>query len=97
MRVVGRELLEDFKKRHADAGSQVDAWLAEAREASWKTPHDVKERYASASVLKGGVVVFNIRGNRYRLAVRIAYQVQVIRIMAIGTHKEYDAWTFDGR
>lgn len=96
MRVVGRDLLEDFKRRHADARSQVDAWLAEAKEASWKTPHDVKGRYASASILKGRVVVFNIRGNRYRLAVRIAYQAQVVRIMAIGTHNEYDTWTFDG-
>jgi mRNA interferase HigB len=95
MRVVGRKLLEDFKKRHADARGQVDAWLAEAKEASWKTPHDVKESYATASILKNGVVVFNIRGNRYRLAVQIAYQTEVLKVLAIGTHKEYDSWALE--
>lgn len=92
MRVVGREILEEFKKRHADARAQVDAWLAEAKDAEWKTPHDVKARYANASILKNGIVVFNIRGNRYRLAVRVAYQTQIVRVTAIGTHAEYDTW-----
>ncbi len=95
MRVVGRQLLEDFKRQHADARGSVDAWLAEAKEATWETPHHVKERYASASILRNGVVVFNIRGNRYRLAVRIAYQTQIVKVLAVGTHKEYDSWTFD--
>ena len=92
MRVVGRNLLEDFKKRHTDVRGQVDAWLAEARDASWSTPHDVKARYATASLLKGGVVVFNLRGNRYRLAVRVAYETQILRVIPIGTHEEYESW-----
>lgn len=95
MRVVGRQLLEDFKRRHADARGQVDAWLAEAKEGAWETPHDLKERYAAASILKNGVVVFNIRGNRYRLAVQIAYQTQVVKVLAIGTHEEYDSWALE--
>lgn len=95
MRVLGRKHLEDFKRRHADARGQVDAWLAEAQEAQWQTPHDVKQRYGTASILKNGIVVFNIRGNNYRLAVRIAYQTQVMTVLAIGTHKEYDSWTLE--
>jgi mRNA interferase HigB len=52
---------------------------------------EIKRLYASASILKGGRVVFNICGNRYRLVVRINYQHQVVFVRFLGTHAEYDA------
>lgn len=92
MDVVGREVLEQFKREHPDVRSQVDAWLLEAEEARWDTPHSVTQRYSSASILNGNRVVFNLRGNTYRLLVRIAYRLGKVIVLRAGTHAEYDRW-----
>ena len=68
--------------------------MAEAEEAEWDIPLDVKERYPSASIIGGGRVVFNIKGNRYRLDTKISYKNQTVLIKRIGTHAEYDEWIF---
>ena len=94
MRVIGKETLEDFKRRHADVRSQVDAWLAEVEEARWDSPNDIKARFASASFLPNHRVVFNLKGNNYRLDVNVSYNTKVVLIKRIGTHAEYDTWTF---
>ncbi len=94
MIVVGKEILEEFKRVHADARPQLDAWLAEAEDADWETPNDIKQRFSSASFLANSRVIFNIKGNTYRLDVKIAYQMKVVLIKRIGTHAEYDKWTF---
>jgi mRNA interferase HigB len=67
------------------------AWYEEVLSENWKQPADIKERYASASILKKRRVVFNIKGNKYRLIVAVAYKIGVVYIKFIGTHKEYDA------
>ncbi len=92
MDVVGREVLERFKSRHPDVQGQVDAWLLEAEEATWRTRHDVSRRYATASMLSDNRVVFNLKGNAYRLLVRIAYRLGKIIVLEAGTHAEYDRW-----
>jgi mRNA interferase HigB len=94
MRVIGKETLEEFKRRHADVRSQVDAWLAEVEDAEWGSPNDVKARFAAASFLPNNRVVFNLKGNSYRLEVNIAYNTKIVLIKRIGTHAEYDTWTF---
>ena len=94
MKVVGKKALEDFKQRHADARSQVDAWLCEVEEAEWQSSHDIKARYPTASFLPDNRVVFNLKGNNYRLDVKVSYENQVVLIKRIGTHAEYDHWTF---
>lgn len=92
MRVIGVEALHAFCRRHADVGQQVKAWVAEARQAQWRKPADIKARYPSASLLEGDRVVFNLKGNRYRLLVRVRYEGQIVRVQKIGTHAEYDKW-----
>ena len=92
MRVVGLHAIEAFGRRHADAKRRLEAWIAEARDAEWEKPQDVKNRYPNASILSGNRVVFNIKGNSYRLVVRISYPAKVVRIERIGTHAEYDSW-----
>ena len=92
MRVIGVPILEEFIRGHPEVEKPVQAWLAEARNATWETPHELKEQYSSASILKGGRVVFNLKGNKYRLVVRIDYRMQIARIEKIGTHDEYDGW-----
>ena len=91
MRIIARKTLKDYAERVPGAKSSLEAWFAEAKAADWKTPHDVKAKYGSASILKDGRVVFNIGGNKYRLVVWINYEFSVIYIRFIGTHAEYDA------
>ncbi len=92
MIINGKLKLENFKLKHPDACSHVDSWFAEAKEAQWQTPQDVKRRYQKASILKENYVIFDLRSNRYRLKVRIDYKNGIILITNIGTHQEYMKW-----
>ena len=93
MRVVGRKILEKFASKHADARSQLRAWYYEAESVDWNKPKDIKDRYPKASFVRGNKVIFNITDN-YRLIVRVAYGVKVVKIEKIGTHDEYNRWKF---
>jgi mRNA interferase HigB len=90
MRVIALKTIRDFCLRHPDAASALQAWTEEARNASWKAPQDIKNHYRSASFLKGNRVVFNIKGNEYRLVIAMAYQYQAAYIKFVGTHAQYD-------
>ena len=96
MIVIGTELVESYFAGRAGykgskaARSQYDAWLTIASRAEWRHPDDVKASYPKASILKAGRVVFNIKGNDYRLIARVQYQAGVLAIRFFGTHAEYD-------
>lgn len=90
MRIISKKALREFWEREPDAQAELEAWHAEAKAADWATPADVKAKYGRASILKGGRVVFNICGNRYRLVVQINYDYRVVYIRFVGTHGEYD-------
>jgi mRNA interferase HigB len=90
MKVLDRERLERFCNRHADARRWVENWLADVESAAWATPHDIRKRYATASFLAGGLVIFNVKGNAYRLEVSVAYRAGVVAVNWIGTHGAYD-------
>lgn len=90
MRVVAVSTLKAFWSHHPDAEQLLKAWYEEASNASWNQPADIKNQYRSASVLKNRRVVFNIKGNDYRLVVAIAYKLQIVYVKFVGTHKEYD-------
>ena len=92
MDVIGTELLFKFKLKYSDVRKQIDAWLCEAKEAQWKTSHDIKARYQSASILWDSHVVFDFKGGHYRLLVKINYLNKIVLIKKIGTHSEYDKW-----
>jgi len=91
MRIISRSTLRNFWLKEPAAKIALEAWFAEANNADWSTPAEVKAKYGSASILKEGRVVFNISGNKYRLVVKINYAFCVIYIRFVGTHKEYDA------
>ena len=93
MRVFGRDVLDAFLKNHADVRGPAAAWLADAEEANWKTPQDVRARYPKVSFI-GNQAVFNLKGTKYRLDVKIAFGVQVVEIVRMGTHAEYSQWKF---
>ena len=91
MRVIAVSTLRAFWERHPDAEQPLKAWYEEATNATWAQPADIKARYRSASVLKTRRVVFNVKGNDYRLIVAIAYKLQIVYVKFVGTHQEYDA------
>jgi len=90
MKVIAIKVLRDFWNRFPDSEQYLKAWVDEAKKAEWKQPMDIKERYRNASILKNRRVVFNVRGNDYRLVVSIAYRFQAVYIKFVGTHEEYD-------
>ncbi len=91
MRVIAVATLRAFWKSHPDAEQGLKAWYQEATNAAWTQPADVKAQFRNASVLKNRRVVFNIKGNDYRLVVAVAYKLQVVYVKFVGTHAEYDA------
>lgn len=82
--------MREFWLVHAGTEQQLKSWFQETSNAEWKTPNDVKKEYPNASILNNNRIVFNIKGNTYRLIVRINYSHQMIWIRFIGTHAEYD-------
>lgn len=90
MRVVAVKTLREFWARYRDAEEPLKAWYAEVTVSQWRTPQDVRSRFRSADVLGGNRIVFNIKGNQYRLVVKIHYNTGVVYIRFIGTHTEYD-------
>lgn len=89
MRIVGRDKLDEFSSAHADARTWVANWIADAEAAQWRTPQDIRRGYATASFLEHSVVIFNVKGNRYRLEVQVAYNTGVVVVRWAGTHAEY--------
>ena len=90
MRVIARKTLRDFWSKNPDCEQQLKSWFQEASIAEWKSTKSIKKDYPTASFLENNRVVFNIKGNHYRLIVKINYDYQMVWIRFIGTHAEYD-------
>jgi len=90
VRVIAKKTLRDFWSHYPDCEQQLKAWYQEAEESNWKGPNDIKQDYPSASIIGDNRIVFNVKGNRYRLIVRINYSYGMVWIRFIGTHRQYD-------
>ena len=90
VRIISKKILREFWLKHADSQQQLTSWFRETSNIEWESPADIKREYPSASFLQDNRVVFNIKGNKYRLIVRINYDYQMVWIRFIGTHTEYD-------
>jgi mRNA interferase HigB len=96
MRIIARRTLREFvqglsgRKDQSAVKAALDAWFDEASRALWKNTADVKRRYATASVISAERIVFNIKGNDYRLVVSVDFEKGIVWIKWIGTHKAYD-------
>ena len=92
MRVIAFRTLRAFfeKPEYSDSEVSLRAWYHDAKSAEWKNSNELKTQYINASIVGDERVVFNIKGNDYRLVVAIDYEFQVIFIRFIGTHKQYD-------
>jgi len=90
MRVISRKTLSVFWQKHASAKGPLQAWFAEAKAATWSSTMDIKRAYRSASFRPNNRVVFNIKGNDYRLVVKVNFPAKTVYIRFVGTHAEYD-------
>lgn len=90
MRVISKRTLREFWTKHRDVEQALRAWHDETTVAVWKSPADIKRDYPSASIVGDNRVVFNIKGNNYRLVVRINYSYTVVWVRFVGTHAAYD-------
>ena len=90
MHVISVKTLREYWLTHPDVEQALKAWHAEASKSTWRTPDDIKQRYRSADFLADNRVVFNIKGNTYRLVVQIHYNTKIVYVRFIGTHAEYD-------
>jgi mRNA interferase HigB len=90
VKVIGSEKLVDFSIRHGNAKDALEAWFVVIKHATWKSTHEIKARYPGADFLSGNRVIFNIKGNHYRLVVKIDYEKQKAIIEWLGTHALYD-------
>ena len=89
-RIFAKSTLRKFWEKHADAEQYLKTWYDTAINSNWKTPNDVKRTYPSASILRNGRIVFNIKGNDYRLIVKFNFEKQWAFVRFIGTHAQYD-------
>jgi mRNA interferase HigB len=89
-RIFAKSTLREFWKKHSDSEQYLKTWYDTAKNANWKNPNDVKKTYAEASILREGRIVFNIKGNSYRLVVKFNFEKQWAFIRFIGTHVNYD-------
>ena len=89
-RIIAKRTLREFWEKHADSEQYLKTWYEIAKSSNWNSPNDIKRTYINVSVLKDSRVVFNIKGNSYRLIVKFNYQRQWGFIRFVGTHTEYD-------
>jgi len=90
MRIIAKSTIKQYWQKHPDVESALKAWFYDASRANWKNPNDIKDIYRNASILANNRVVFNIKGNNYRLIVHLRYDLGIVFIRFIGTHAEYD-------
>ena len=90
MRIISRKNLREFWEKHPDARQPLQAWYADVKRAEWRSPADIKNVYRNASFLVDNRVVFNIKGNDYRLILVVQYAHGMVYIRFVGTHRDYD-------
>ena len=89
-RIFAKSTLREFWESYPDSEQHLKTWYDTALSSSWRTPNEVKQTYRNASILREGRIVFNIKGNDYRLVVKFNFEKQWIFIIFIGTHEDYD-------
>lgn len=90
MRIIGMGVLNSFCEKHSDCRTWIANWVSDVKGSQWKTPHDIKMRYSSVSFLEDRIIIFNVRGNDYRLVVQVTFSLGIVAIKWAGTHSQYD-------
>ena len=90
VKIFSRGMLREFWVKHADCEIQLKSWYREIEKSNWKSINELKSEFPNASILKDNRIVFNIKGNRYRLIVKLNFEYQLAWIRFVATHEEYD-------
>jgi mRNA interferase HigB len=90
MHIIKQKTLKEFWEKHGDIESQLKSWIYNIENSVWKSTHDISKDYSTADFLANNRVVFNIKGNEYRLIAKVNYDRGQIFVKFIGTHSEYD-------
>jgi mRNA interferase HigB len=90
VRIIAKRTLRDFWSKHADCEQQLKAWFRDTERASWRNLNELKIDHPNASIVRSGRVIFNIKGNKYRLIVKFNFDYQLCWVRFLGTHAEYD-------
>ena len=90
MRIIAVSTLKEYWIKHPDCEQQLKSWVQEMKRAEWRNSADLKQQYRHASIINSKRVVFNIKGNSYRLVVDIEYRLEIVFVVWLGTHKQYD-------
>jgi mRNA interferase HigB len=94
MILVGKRALTEFARKHANVREAIAAWTFEIEAARWRSGVDVRARFPSVSFVGNDRLIFNLKGNHFRIDVQVNYPAQIVLVRRIGTHAEYDSWTF---
>lgn len=92
MNIIGKKLLEEKSKKYSDVRDQLQSWIHEIEDTEWNTLNEIKNTYNTVSILKKNIVVFNIKGNNYRLITKINIKNKIVNILNFGTHDDYSNW-----
>ena len=92
MRIIKEKTLTDYCKlsKYKEAKNSVSAWIYEVRFSVWNNAGELKAKYKNASIINSKRVIFNTKGNEYRLIVDIEYKLSIVFIVWFGTHEEYN-------
>lgn len=90
MRVLSKRIVREFWQKNPDSKQQLKSWFSNAEKSEWQTPNQVKEELPQSRLIPGNRVIFNLKGNHYRIVVKINYKYGIMWIRFIGTHNEYD-------
>jgi len=90
MNIVSKKTLKEFYIIHKESEIALKLWYSQVIKEEWNTPHDIKSIYPHASFINDNRVIFNIKGNEFRLVTHIDYLRKIVRIKFIGTHAAYD-------
>ncbi len=90
MRLLGKSILENFTREHPDSMDWIANWVSDVEGSVWRNFQDIKAKYPSASFISGNIVIFNVKGNHYRLEVKVAHNTATVIAVWAGTHAEYD-------
>jgi mRNA interferase HigB len=90
VRVIAKRTLKEFWEKHRDCEQQLKSWYQEVSKAQWSNPYETLQDYPNARIIESSRMIFNIKGNHYRLIIKINFKFGMIWIRFIGTHSEYD-------
>ncbi len=91
MEIAGLSAIEKFKRVHPASRNALNDWIDKVIPVIWKTPTDIKRMFSTVSFVRH-FVIFNIGGNKYRLLTSVDYGKEIVKIIQVGTHEEYDRW-----